>query len=538
MSMPSKLTALYEDLALQSPLSSGTEETDAAHCNDFTVLLELPPPQTLNNLLRIYFVEHNLFLPCVDQKRFEVKLLKTLLEKGYGRNCQAVKFSVGERSFGALLCVILALAEFINPQEPFSEGDLLLSTDTGWSSWHQQALLMLEPAHLVKRQGLDTIRFHLLEAMHLINKERLAESSRTLVTGIDLAMRMGLNRQKTWETSDDSQNLERRTLWWALYYMDRKIAEKCSRPCFIRDTDVDVKDFSSVDASSTKPVGARTLTSRSWDLAYLQTLVEWARLWGKMWDAFFAAQASGLGNVDELEAMDARIQCVGRRLPSEVKWDTSLFQLSSQSPEEELQSRAQLLTLIRFNLLRLNLRLNPLTKPSHDQYSISFCGSLAIDTVNAVVTYLNKFPNVGQLGFFVTVALVECVCQLIPSIVMGVSQPNLDAAIRAVHDSQRILHVVSLRHGAATRAAIALSQVFSIIGAWQNHTSPLNGQDLQFGTGSDTMTPSLFEFLCNGPGWNLESAQLPGMELDSSILKTFLQDSFPEIPQTRSDSQS
>ncbi|OAL18064.1 hypothetical protein AYO22_10986 [Fonsecaea multimorphosa] len=543
MTMPSKLTALHEDLALQSVMStSPTMESTIGDTSksvgpiDATFVLPLPRPRELLSLLQIYFVEHNLFYPCVDRKSFEAKLLKMLIDKGYGRGSRTVSLSATEASFGALLCVILALAIFINPQEPVYKDDMPLPAHITCSFWHHLALSLSALSQTTRIHGLDILRFHLLEAMYLVNSERLAESSRTLVTAVDMAIRMGLNRQKTWEVSNNpDHNMERKTLWWSLYYMDRKIAEKCSRPYFIRDTEVDVQEFSftqSLDDKQGDP--AMNLTSRSWELAYLQTLVDWARIWGKIWDTFFAARAPSLGNVDELEAMDARIEGVRRRLSPEVRWDPSLLELADHSAEHELQIRARLLVLIRFNLLRLNLRHNPLTKPWHDQYALSFCGSLAIETVNTLVSYLNRFPNIGQLGFFITVALVECVCQLIPSIVMGVSQPDRDAAIGAVKDAQKIIHLVSIRHAAAMRAEMALSQVFSIINVWLKNDDPLNGQSSQFEPGSGTITPKLFEFLCDGDIWNFEPEQFAGIEVDpstgdfSSTLKTFLQDSSTE----------
>lgn len=360
MTMPSKLTALHEDLALQSVVStsptidSGIEDPSkmigyGGFCgNDSTIELQLPRPQELNSLLQIYFIEHNLFFPCVDRRSFEAKLLKMLIDKGYGRGNQTVRLSVTERSFGALLCVMLALAVFINPQEPLYKNEMPLSAHTACHSWHRMGLVLSEPSQLAKIQGIDIVRYHLLEAMYLINIERLAEASRAVVIAIDMAIRMGLNRQKTWEASHADQTLERRMLWWTLYYMDRKLAEKCSRPCFIRDTEVDVDDFAAALATG----GAKqremlqSATGRTWDVAYLQTLVDWARLWGKIWDTFFAARAQGLGNSDEVEAMDARIEGVRRRLPAEVRWDTSLFQLLDHSAENELQIRAQLLVLV------------------------------------------------------------------------------------------------------------------------------------------------------------------------------------------------
>ncbi|OAP64215.1 hypothetical protein AYL99_00187 [Fonsecaea erecta] len=543
MTMPSKLTALHEDLALQSVMSTTpTMESSIGDVSkgvgstDATFVLLLPAPRELLSLLQIYFVEHNLFFPCVDRKSFEAKLLKMLIDKGYGRGSQTISLSVMEASFGALLCVILALAIFINPQEPVYKSNMPLPAHTTCSSWHHLALSLSALSQTTKIQGLDILRFHLLEAMYLVNSERLAESSRTLVTAVDMAIRMGLNRQKTWEASNNpDHNMERKTLWWSLYYMDRKIAEKCSRPYFIRDAEVDVQEFSFTESSDDKQGDpAMNLTNRSWELAYLQTLVDWARLWGKIWDTFFAARAQSLGNVDELEAMDARVEGVRRRLSPEVRWDPSLLECADQSAEHELQIRARLLVLIRFNLLRLNLRHNPVTKPWHDQYALSFCGSLAIETVNTLVSYLDRFPNIGQLGFFITVALVECICQLIPSIIMGVSQPDRDAAIGAVKDAQKVIHLVSIRHAAAMRAEMALSQVFSMINVWLKNDDALDGQDFQLEPGSGTITPKLFDFLCDGDIWNFEPEQFAGIGVDSSTgdfsstLKTFLQDSSAE----------
>ncbi|KAH8798522.1 hypothetical protein F5884DRAFT_870190 [Xylogone sp. PMI_703] len=501
-SLRSKLSDLHEDLAIgyPSPQSSDSSRRHKEISQEAeSISLQLPNYHRLHYLLQIYFTEHNPFLPCINQKNFEERLLRELTGPSYHPASQTLKLNVSETGFAALLCVVLALADFIDPQKVIVQED---SSADSFTLLNQEALLILRNNRYLRLHDLDLIRFHILDSMYLINTERLGEASKAIVMAIDLAITAGLHNQPTWKNCSAEEISTRKMLWWTVYYMDRKIAEQCGRPYFVRDNEINVEDYSSLPRIA--PSNLSRLEARNrWELSYLQTNIDWARLWGQIWDKFFAVQAQKLGDIDEVDAMDARIEGAMRRLPQDLRWDINFLDSSAQGNGHRI--RGCLLIFTRFNLLRLNLRHNPLNR-RYDERTSALCGSLSISTINSIVAYMKRFSHAGQLGYFVIEALVECVYQLIPSLMIRTQEMDRNIAFNALQDTHEALHNLSVRHRAALRAEKALAQVFAEVNRLHREDCIRTDQEIQqeFMQSTILSYPSR-EFLLPNNYWALAS---------------------------------
>lgn len=105
---------------------------------------------------------------------------------------------------------------------------------------------------------------------------------------------------------------------------------------------------------------------------------------------------------------------------------------------------------------------NPLERSSNPN-AIQLCGSLAIETVDAIVLYMDRYFCIGQMGYFSSATLVECICHLIPSIVFKVPQEHSQAAVVALGKARELLLRLSTHHGAAKRAQKVLESIFAAV---------------------------------------------------------------------------
>lgn len=125
----------------------------------------------------------------------------------------------------------------------------------------------------------------------------------------------------------------------------------------------------------------------------------------------------------------------------------------------------------RLNLLRMILRHNPLMDNEDDIEAMRLCGDIAVETVRAVVVYMNEYNCVGQLGTFAATTLVECICHLVPSLAATMPRSNREQAISTITESHQLLQRISVHQEAAKRANKILEQVFDTV----NRMSCLSG---------------------------------------------------------------
>lgn len=131
-------------------------------------------------------------------------------------------------------------------------------------------------------------------------------------------------------------------LWWTIYFLDRQISRRSGIPYHIRDTEFDVDDFTKNETTVNDGPGRLPLHPSTISKSYMQGLINLARLWGNVWDTFFAVGATKTGDWMEIEIMDARILNTRRQLPETLTWDPNDLTSYTLNGEDELHIRRRL----------------------------------------------------------------------------------------------------------------------------------------------------------------------------------------------------
>ncbi|KAJ5806706.1 hypothetical protein N7474_010298 [Penicillium riverlandense] len=292
ISLASHLVSLRE-LVWSAPLDSIPKiRKYSAHSRIFA--LELPRPERLTALLEVYFRDLDSFFPFLDRDATENRLLFAVERLGYSECQNIIDVDSDTHSTIALLCSMVAIAECFNPELTQGE-DVRPAVD------------------------LDIIRYHALSAEYLMQSELLHLAAQAISQATRLAMLVKLNDEATWKGLTNRERDDRRLLWWIIYFLDRKIAQRVGAPYFIRDTEVAVSDFQII---TTKSNESRLPSTKISTYRYMQVLIDLAKLWTQIWDSFFAAAAPKPVDWKDIEIMDTRIRIVQQELPGHLTWET------------------------------------------------------------------------------------------------------------------------------------------------------------------------------------------------------------------------
>lgn len=88
--------------------------------------------------------------------------------------------------------------------------------------------------------------------------------------------------ESVWNNVTEENAHRRRMLWWIIYFLDRKIAQRMGGPYIVRDNEVAVSEFHALPSMSSETTHICN---------YMQALVNLANLWSQAWGCFFAATA-------------------------------------------------------------------------------------------------------------------------------------------------------------------------------------------------------------------------------------------------------
>lgn len=294
----------------QSPVASARDHRHPLFRRALAV--ELPRPARLKMLLNVYFRDVDSYFPFIERERTEAHILQALTRIGYAEHQHIVDVDFHSHSAIALLCSMIAVAECFCTTSDQRTDDVR----PGWSIfvWGRKVLQYCSSPNYV---DLDIIRYHALSAEYLMQSEMLQAASQVISNAAQLAMLVRLNDQRAWRKQLSEQEIhDRKMLWWVVYFLDRKIAQRIGGPYCIRDNEVAVSEFS-FELPCSSP---RACTEN-----YIQALVNLAKLWTQIWDTFFATAAPKPADGREIEVMDTRILVAQRELPSELTWSTELL---------------------------------------------------------------------------------------------------------------------------------------------------------------------------------------------------------------------
>ncbi|KAJ5639985.1 uncharacterized protein N7484_007847 [Penicillium longicatenatum] len=264
-----------------------------------------------------------------------------------------------------------------------------------------QGLKLMQHFNQLHDADLETVIYHITSSAYLLEMSMHHMSLQSITQGFQIALKIGLNNQALWP-SDDCELVSRQGLWWTLYFLDKRITQKCGITYFLREDESAVSDFSKVHSD---------IGSSKYEV--LQSLVSFSRLWAHIWDGFFSPQAPKADDWEESQMMDTRIVLSYRQIPSSLHWKSSMV-AEYMCVEGAAHIRQRLIGFLRFQSLRLSIRHKALTSKEHDlerrKTSVSICEAI----IEAIRSYMITTTSLKPSGYILTTALVESLYHLIP----------------------------------------------------------------------------------------------------------------------------
>lgn len=216
----------------------------------------------------------------------------------------------------------------------------------------------------------------------------------------------GLNDQSRW--SHESTNIGfRRSLWWNLYFLDKRVTQKGGIAYFIRESEVAVDDFSKHDDGPHREVDAEHQD-------FIQTEILYSRLWTRTWDTFFAPKAPNANNWEEILIMDARVMIAERQSAPRMRWNPDQVEELVRNGEDEWRIRRRLLSHTRFLELRLTIRQGTLPDKEIDTQRRRSCFHIAKEIVDGVEKYMSIFSGNRAAEYMLTSTLVKSIYYIVP----------------------------------------------------------------------------------------------------------------------------
>lgn len=204
---------------------------------------------------------------------------------------------------------------------------------------YTQGLDLIGKARVVPEQCISLASCHLLRATYLTQGDKLQEALNAIWNAVVCARQANLHNETSWSDCTDAEVHSRKVLWWSIYCLERRLAQKCGISSIIDDDDIVVSDICSREDlhehASKKQVPSPAKTS---DL-YLQSLVSLSRLWGKVWDTLFKLNRPPLDYEEEVALLDARILRLQQGLPFCLKWDDNNLESSGDDADNDLLLR-------------------------------------------------------------------------------------------------------------------------------------------------------------------------------------------------------
>ncbi|KAM6532618.1 hypothetical protein FALCPG4_005672 [Fusarium falciforme] len=278
----------------------------------------------------------------------------------------------------------------------------------GWSFYHWGSSLINE-VQVTPTHWIDLTKLHLLRATCLTQADGLQAALQAIWLSVPFALQAKLNDQATWPSLIPRAAASRKRLWWAIYCMDRRLAQKCGRPCHIREEEIIVDDHLTRD----QLVACQDLEllpgGISHEELHLQLLVDISRLLGKLWDTFFRAGHQTSHEDEEVGMMDLRISHLPRTVPVSFRWTDSLLDGVTSDSKLDLQTSRRLVVHIRLTLLRLLIRQNPKRTTRVSLEKSKFCSKYACEAVDLLAAFTVAYSpdRISPLGYFIASSLIE-----------------------------------------------------------------------------------------------------------------------------------
>ncbi|KAJ5481644.1 hypothetical protein N7475_000456 [Penicillium sp. IBT 31633x] len=265
----------------------------------------LPESKMLWELVNVFFQEFESYFPCLNQAVIYERLSMVLFYYGYGQGTDEIVIGPEHCKIIAILLNMLAYAEAITrPIEAWRPRHFPPS--------YLQGFKLMQHFNQLHDGDLETIIYHTTASAFLLEMSEHHMALQSTTQGFQIGLKIGLNNQALWPDVD-CELASRQGLWWTLYFLDKRITQKCGMTYFLREDESAVSDFSKHKSNT---------GLSKYEL--LQSLITFSRLWARIWDGFFSPQAPQADDWEELQMMDTRIVLSYRQIPSTLHWNSSM----------------------------------------------------------------------------------------------------------------------------------------------------------------------------------------------------------------------
>ncbi|KAI0351792.1 hypothetical protein OH77DRAFT_1498379 [Trametes cingulata] len=184
---------------------------------------DFPPPDLMDALVDLYFVNMNAYVPLLHRPTFEqgIKDGLHLVDEGFG---------------STVLLVCANGARFIDDPRVLLEG-YDTPQSSGWK-WFQQVQMVRKS--LLAPPRLYDLQIYALTASFLQGTSAPQACWTIIGIGIRMAQDVGAHRKKVYSTKPTIEEELWRRAFWALVAMDRHASFALGRPCAIQDEDFDL----------------------------------------------------------------------------------------------------------------------------------------------------------------------------------------------------------------------------------------------------------------------------------------------------------
>ncbi|OKO95210.1 hypothetical protein PENSUB_11289 [Penicillium subrubescens] len=433
-----------------------------------TKIVQLPESSILWSRVEAFLQEFGCFWPFLRGENVREKLSVAIGSTMRGSHPNQIIVTATNCKMIAILFNMLAYADLMD--EVFATADI-----SPGSQSYCQGLSLMESFGMLHDNDLETMIYYTIAASFFLAAEKLHTALQSASQAFHIARCLELNNQKRWPENTEAEIACRQSLWWTLYFLDKRITQKIGISYSVRENECGVREF---DDDGT----GESLRDHH---EMLQSMVNYSHLWAYIWDGFFSPRASVKQiDFDEVELTDTKIMLAYRRLPDSLLWDYRKA-LEYMKGDNETQIRRRLLVFLvrfhkiqlkiavvcihrvltlqpqRFTFLRLSIRHSHLRSEKHERQRRESCISLCKAMVDAVQSYTDSFGSHKPSGYFLTSALVESLYWI--EIERRQETPVAEAChLDSIKETaRRLLHDLSLSIGAASRAYQSLSDVLS-----------------------------------------------------------------------------
>ena len=296
---------------------------------DLLAAVKLPAPRVLWDLVSKFFEDFESYFPCLNQDMIYERLSEILSLHGFHNGNHQIVIDSRHCKIVAILLNMLAYAESLTfPIESCNPRPI--------SRNYLQGLKLMQHFTQLHDGDLETVIYHTTSSAYLLEMSMHHMALQSITQGFQIALQIGLNNETLWP-SDESEIVSRQGLWWTLYFLDKRITQKCGITYFLREDESAVSDFGNLKDNV-----------NSGKHETLQSLVSFSRLWAHIWDGFFSPQAPRADDWGESQMMDTRIMIAYRQIPSNLHWKSSMVSQYMIADGETHARRRLIVFLVRF----------------------------------------------------------------------------------------------------------------------------------------------------------------------------------------------